>query len=71
MSEVDHKQLMAKLVEHEAKFVQIAGDIKGIRADLDPIATGVTSLAWTFKGLLVLGAGSAAVVGIISLVEYL
>jgi len=68
---IDHEQLMAKLIEHEGKFVTMADDIKGIREDLDPIATGVTSLAWTFKGLLIVGAGSAAVVGIIELVNHL
>jgi hypothetical protein len=68
--EVDHRQLMKKLVEHESKFVRIADDIKGIREDLDPIATGVTSIAWAFKGLLLIGAGSAAVVGILEMINH-
>ncbi len=64
-SEVTHDILLEKLVEHEEKFVGIADDIKGMREDLDPIASGVKSIAFGFKVLLWLGAGSAAVAGIL------
>lgn len=69
--EITHSKLWEKMVEHEEKFSSIADDIKGIRADLDPIAKGVSSIAWTFKALLVIGAGAAAVVGIIELAKQL
>jgi len=69
--DVDHGQLMDKLIEHEGKFVKLGKDIHGINEKLDPIATGVTSMAWGFKMLLWLGGASAAVVAIIELVGYL
>lgn len=65
--EIDHADLWEKIVEHEDQLVQMASDIKGIREDLNPIKKGIQSIAWSFKGLLLLGAGSAAIVGIIEL----
>lgn len=67
--EIDHAALMSKLVEHEGKFVILGRDIHGINQKLDPIAAGVQSMAHGFKLLLMVGAASAAVVGIMELVE--
>lgn len=66
---VTHDELLAKLVAHEGKFLAIDKHLAGIREDLDPIATGVKSMAFAFKGLLLLGVGSGAVVGILELVD--
>jgi len=68
---VDHQALMTKLIEHEDKFVKIGSDLHGINEKLDPISQGIDSIAFAFKSLLWLGAGSAAVVGIIELVDHM
>ena len=67
--EVTHAKLFTKLVEHEDKIVKLTDDVHGIKVTLEPIAQGVRSMAWSFKGLLVVGAASAAIVGIIELWE--
>ena len=67
--EVDHSQLLAKMIEHESKFITITEHIEIIVEKLDPIARGIASIAFAFKGLLALGAASAAVVGIIELLD--
>lgn len=68
---IDHGHIMIKLVEHEDRLVSIVDDLHGINQKLDPIAHGVASMAFFFKVLLVVGAGSAAVVGLLELVERL
>jgi hypothetical protein len=68
-SDITHKTLFEKLIEHEGKIVKLTDDVHEIRETLKPIARGINSIAWSFKGLLLLGAGSAAVVGIIELAE--
>ncbi len=65
-----HDDLWAKIVDHESKLISMADDIKGIRDDLDPISRAAVSMAWSFKVLLVLGGGSAAVVAILELVDH-
>ena len=70
-NEVDHEQLLAKMIEHEGKFIEITEHIEIIVEKLDPIARGIASIAFAFKGLLYLGAGAAAVVGILELADRL
>lgn len=65
-----HDDLWVKIVDHESKLISMADDIKGIRDDLDPISRAAVSMAWSFKVLLVLGGGSAAVVAILELVDH-
>lgn len=67
--DVDHRQLMEKLVEHEGKFVKLGVDIHGINEKLKPISAGIDSIAWGFRAILWGGAISAAVVGILELAE--
>lgn len=69
MTEKSHEDIFNKLVEHEDSIVSITEDVRGIKDTLTPIAAGVTSMAWVFRALLAIGAGSAAVVGIIKLWE--
>ena len=71
MGKVTHDELLEKLVEHESKFLKIDEHLAGIRDDLDPIASGVKSMAFAFKGLLVVGAGAAAFAGILELIDRL
>lgn len=66
-----HDDLWDKIVEHEAQLLSMVSDIKGIRQDLDPISKAAVSIAWSFKALLIMGAGSAAVVGIIELIDHM
>lgn len=67
--EIDHSHIMVKLVEHEDRLTSIVEDLHGINQKLDPIAVGVQSMAFFFKMLIVAGAASAAVVGILELLE--
>ena len=67
MTTATHDDLMGKLVEHETAITDMGQDIKAINRKIDPIVKSLNSIAWAFKGLLALGAGSAAVVGIIEL----
>ncbi len=69
--EVDHAHLLEKLVENETKIDTLGKDLHGINQKLDPIVTGIGSIAFAFKGLLIIGAGSAAVVGIIELANHI
>lgn len=69
--DVDHAQLLAKLVEHESKFIKLTEQIDMIIEKLEPIARGISSIALAFKALLYIGAGSAAVVGILELADRL
>jgi hypothetical protein len=69
MSDVDHQQLFEKLVDHDGKIMRMSKDIHGINEKLEPISQGIQSMANAFKLLLVTGAGSAAVVGILALVD--
>ena len=71
MEEVDHNTLLEKMVEHDDMISKLGTDIHGINEKLDPIAAGVTSMAFAFKALLWVGAASAALVGIIELVDHL
>ena len=70
-NEVTHKTLLEKLIEHEGAITTLASSVTKIERQLHPIAQGIKSIAFAFKGLLALGAGSAAVVGIIKLAEYI
>lgn len=67
---VTHEELFAKLVEHEGKITSLTDDVHGIKEALGPISVAVKSIAWSFKALVVVGAGSAAVVGIIEMVDH-
>jgi len=67
---VSHDQILSKLVEHDTSIFDITQSIDVLGDKLDPIAHGIASMAFAFKVLLWLGAGSAAVVGIIELVNH-
>ena len=67
--EVDHAQLLSKMIEHEEKFIEITDHIENIVDKIDPIAHGINSIALAFKILLWLVAGSEALVGLFELVE--
>jgi hypothetical protein len=69
--EVTHKTLFEKLVEHEGSITLLARSVTQIEKQLHPIARGINSIAFAFKGLLALGAICAAVLGILKLSEYL
>jgi hypothetical protein len=71
MPDTTHNDLMEKLVEHEGKFIQLNDTVMKIEQKIDPIVTSLRSIAWAFKGLLVLGSGSAAVLGILALMDHL
>lgn len=66
-----HDDLWEKIVEHESKLISMGDDIKGIRDDLDPISKAAVSMAWSFKLLLLIGGGSAAVVAILELIDHI
>ena len=56
-------------VHVEKKFCQ--RQVVGLKLTLAPIAKAVNSIAWSIKALLLVGATSAALVGIIELVDHL
>lgn len=68
--DVTHSTLYQKLVEHESQISTMSKDIHGINEKLDPIAVGVTSMAFAFRALLWVGAGSAALVGILEFIAH-
>lgn len=68
---VTHAKLFQKLVDHDGKITKMSNDIHGINIKLDPIATGVTSIAWGFKVILWMGGMSAALVAFIELVDHI
>ena len=66
---ISHDDLLKKLTEHEGGLSTMGESIKAIELKLDPIVKGINSIAFAFKGLLVLGSGSAAVAGILVLTD--
>ena len=69
MAKVTHEELLEKIVDHEQGLARMGSAIESINQKLDPIVTGIRSIAFAFKALLVLGAGSAAVTGILVLLD--
>ena len=65
-----HNDLMDKLINHDEAIVSMSDDLDQINAKLDPIMNSLRSIAFAFRGLLVLGSGSAAVLGILALTDY-
>ena len=66
-TKVTHQQLLEKIIEHDDGLIDLAKSIDGINANLAPIVKGIRSIAFAFKSLLALGAGSAAVAAILVL----
>jgi hypothetical protein len=64
---VDHRHLMEKLIANEGDIKLLRTDLHGINCKLDPIVKGIGSIAFAFKGLLLVGAASAAFAGILHL----
>ena len=71
MAKVTHEQLLDKIMEHDEILVQLADTVNKIESKLDPIVKALGSIAFAFKGLLIIGAGSAAVAGILELADRL
>ncbi|TFH48856.1 MAG: hypothetical protein E4H01_05505 [Lysobacterales bacterium] len=65
--QVTHEELWQKMVEHDDAITEMGESVRAINAKLDPIVKSLRSIALAFKGLLALGAGSAAMVAIIEL----
>ena len=59
------------MVEHDNQIVKVMADIHGINVKLDPIARGVTSVAFGFRTILWFGAISISVVGMFELYHQL
>jgi hypothetical protein len=70
LTDVTHGTLLAKLVEHDGSIADLNESVCQINEKLDPISDGIRSIAFAFKALLIIGAGSAAIVGIIELVKH-
>jgi hypothetical protein len=68
---VTHEDLLDRLISHESRLAGLVDAIEAINFKLDPIVQAVRSIAFAFKGLLILGAGAAAVAGILELVDRL
>lgn len=70
-SSVSHLTIMNKLIEHDAEILKqaqivnnIQQDVKDIKVDLHPISTGIKSMVWLARAIVVIGAIAAALVGI-------
>jgi hypothetical protein len=74
---VSHEQIMGQLMKHEVRILEgiknlniVQADVAEIKLSVAPMVYAISSSVFAFKTLMYVGAGSAAVVGIIELIEH-
>lgn len=74
---VSHETLYVKLIEHDDAIHEIRGDLSDLKGDvhtvaeqMEPIASGITTMVVLFKLILAVGALCAAFLGIFEFMEH-
>jgi hypothetical protein len=74
---ITHEKIMEQLMKHEVRILEgmknlgiVQSDVAEIKLSVAPMVVAISSSVFAFKTLCYIGAGSAAVVGILELIEH-